>query len=372
VARCDGPARLDFFDLAALSWEIVCEATQDGYFRFVNSSWTRILGWSTQEMVGRHYRDFLHPDDIAETAAAQSMAAHGEVRDFFNRYRHRDGHYVWLEWRGQAWGVHQVGVARAVPDPRPPGSLDDRGAMASLLQASVQSGVIQVWFQPIVSIPDREVRGYEALLRRIVPGEAPQDAGQWLPLIASMGLMTDLSHFVVKQTVHFLSRLPKDAWVSINVTAEELTKGDVAQTIAVEAAAAGVSASRIAVELGDRRPLISEGSVLDALHRCTAEGVRLFMDDFGTSYAALAHLRTYPITGLKLDRSFVSALPHKRPLAVATGVARLAQQLGLLGIAEGVESEGQEKWLVESGWTLAQGWLYGAAAPAARHLGPGN
>jgi PAS domain S-box-containing protein len=365
-----GVQRLTFTDLAAASWDLVCEVDATGQFIYVNDSWERILGWPASDLLGRNYSDFLHADDVDETRAAQALAERGAVRDFFNRYRHRDGRYVWMEWRGGPWAHHQVGVARPMPNPPadPTTGTPRVGAMALLLGSQIDSGAIQVWFQPIVEIPNRRVCGFEALLRRVGSGQSGEPAAQWLPIVESLGLMGLLTPTVIKQAISFLSACPENIWVSMNASAQELSREDFYQCVDDQLAVSNVDPRRLGIEISEHLPVLADKRVVETLNRCADQGIRLLMDDFGTSYAALAHLRDYPVAGLKLDRSFVSSLPDERATALAIGVTRLAKQLGLEGIAEGVETAEQERALLKCGWNSAQGWLYGQARPADEQL----
>jgi sensor c-di-GMP phosphodiesterase-like protein len=92
-------------------------------------------------------------------------------------------------------------------------------------------------------------------------------------------------------------------------------------------------------------------------------GVSWWVDDFGTGYSSIAHLRDLPIAGLKLDRSFTAGVTVEESHAtrLARGVAGLALGLGLLTVAEGIETIEQERVLAAQGWSVGQGWLYGRA-----------
>jgi PAS domain S-box-containing protein len=353
------------FALAELSWDdLVCEVA-DGVFTYVNPVWRHVLGWKSEDILGHHFREFLHPSDVEPTQSALELSRSGEVRDFVNRYRHRDGRYVWLEWRGRPWGERQLGVGHLVSAPSVEATTrGDRSAMSQALEADIASGRIQVWFQPVVKLPQRSICGYEALLRRVSRSGKVLPAGEWLPLIESVGLMTTLTSLVVQAATDFVAMIPAPQWVAINGSIEELGQEAFADELLESLARRSVDPRRMVVEISEHLPVSGDSAVDATARRCADAGVHLFMDDFGTSYAALTHLRDYPISGLKLDRSFVADLPGKRPERLVKGVQRLARDLAIVGIAEGVETVEQERSLMKAGWTYAQGWLYGAAQPA--------
>ena len=104
----------------------------------------------------------------------------------------------------------------------------------------------------------------------------------------------------------------------------------------------------------------------DHFIRLVDSGVGLWADDFGTGFSSVSHLRDLPLTGLKLDKSFTSAMTNQDSTAfrIASGLAGLSEGLGLQTVAEGVETVEQAQLVTAAGWSLGQGWLFGKPAPA--------
>ena len=127
----------------------------------------------------------------------------------------------------------------------------------------------------------------------------------------------------------------------------------------------GVPGHWLELELTERMLMDDVGDVKRTLQQLKALGMRVSVDDFGTGYSSLAHLKEFPIDGMKIDRSFVRDLPRQRgSVAIARAVMQMAQGLSLTVVAEGVENEEQRRFLVEHGCDLLQGELISLPLPA--------
>jgi PAS domain S-box-containing protein len=349
--------------LASLTSHLVSETNATGLFVFVNPEWEKQLGWSPQQMLGHHFGEFLHPDDLTETVAIRDTIDVLPPEGFSNRFRHRQGHYVRLMWRGVALPEARVGVATVVERLATEQSHAYRYRLGARLAQEVQEGAIQLWFQPVVALPSRSLCGFEGLLRRVSNDEV-KPAADWLPLVEALGLLSQLTDFVFDSAVEFAIHCPDHFWVGINASQQELVSPDFATRLLGKIEANGLSPGRIALEVSEHVPLQENLSLTESITSCAEGGVSIFMDDFGTSYAALSHLRDYPVSGVKLDKSFVDGVAtDRRTRRLARGVADLARRTHMVSIAEGVETRKQEKALIRSGWTHGQGWLYSPAVP---------
>jgi EAL domain-containing protein (putative c-di-GMP-specific phosphodiesterase class I) len=130
---------------------------------------------------------------------------------------------------------------------------------------------------------------------------------------------------------------------------------------------AGVDAHRLHLEVTETALLQVTDTVRDTMEQLAGLGVAWWVDDFGTGFSSISHLRDLPISGLKLDRTFTAGLTLNDTHAtrLAQGLAGLAAGLGLQTVAEGVETIEQVNVLMSQGWQMGQGWLYGQAAPPA-------
>ena len=236
----------------------------------------------------------------------------------------------------------------------------------SEIREGLEHGQFVAYYQPIVSLPDGAVIGHEALARWKHPERGLLAPGAFLDAAEESGLIAGIGQAMLEQVCELISAHPEvPGAISINVSAVQLaTRGwsdDVMRVINFY----GIDPRRIVVEVTETAVLsaIDEASLdLEALRRL---GIGVHVDDFGTGYSSIALLRDLPVTGIKLDRSFVSNLTpgESSANALAAGVAGLAEGLHLRGIAEGIETHEQVHLLVSLGWHVGQGYLFGRPAP---------
>ena len=148
-------------------------------------------------------------------------------------------------------------------------------------------------------------------------------------------------------------------FVSVNVSPRQLRKGDLPDIVAECLRETGLPASCLHLELTETAVISDELQAAAMLARLHSTGVKVWLDDFGTGFSGLSHLRRVPVDGVKIDRSFVADLQRDPDdLALTTAIIAMAHSLGITVVAEGVEKEAQYNLLAERGCDLVQGyWL---------------
>ncbi|MGL6291795.1 MAG: putative bifunctional diguanylate cyclase/phosphodiesterase [Silanimonas sp.] len=225
------------------------------------------------------------------------------------------------------------------------------------------------FYQPIVSIANGAVLGYEALLRWHRPDGTLRAPGTFLGLAEETGMIEEIDWRMYAGALGDLMRLtPSHAYVSVNLSPRHLLAPDFATRFLALVRDQRAQPSRVCVEvtegaLIDRKDLAR--AALETLHRA---GVRIMLDDFGTGYSALSYLQHFPLHGLKIDRSFASALDGggearsgSRPIIRA--IVAMAASLELEVVSEGIETEEQRKALWTLGIRQGQGYHFGRPAP---------
>ena len=225
------------------------------------------------------------------------------------------------------------------------------------------------YYQPIVSIANGAVLGYEALLRWHRPDGTVRAPGAFLSLAEETGMIEEIDWRMYAGAIGDLVHLtPSHAYVSVNLSPRHLLAPDFATRFLTLVADQGAHPSRVCVEvtegaLIDRKDLAR--AALETLHRA---GVRIMLDDFGTGYSALSYLQHFPLHGLKIDRSFATALESgaesrggSRPIIRA--IVAMAASLELEVVSEGIETEEQRKALWTLGIRQGQGYHFGRPAP---------
>ena len=157
-----------------------------------------------------------------------------------------------------------------------------------------------------------------------------------------------------------------DVPVAVNLSSMQFRANGFVDAVAEVLREEGVPGHWLELELTERMLMDDVGDVKRTLQQLKGLNMRVSVDDFGTGYSSLAHLKEFPIDGMKIDRSFVRDLPHQRgSVAIARAVVQMAQGLSLTVVAEGVETEDQRRFLLQQGCDLLQGELISKPLPAA-------
>ncbi len=223
-----------------------------------------------------------------------------------------------------------------------------------------------VHYQPIVTLADRRVAGHEALVRWQHPTRGLVPPAGFLPTAEDSGLIVSIGQHMLDQVCELLATRPDlPGSISVNLSPVQLARADWLEAFTDTVTRHGVDPRRIIVELTETAVMSLLPTTISELTTLRALGVGLHVDDFGTGFSSISLLRDLPVTGLKLDASFVWDLSEDDDTASAlsTGLAGLVNGLHLTGIAEGVETEDQHRVLLRQGWNRAQGYLYARPSP---------
>jgi EAL domain-containing protein (putative c-di-GMP-specific phosphodiesterase class I) len=238
------------------------------------------------------------------------------------------------------------------------------------LRVALETGRLEVHYQPQVDLVSGRVRGVEALARWTHPQLGPVPPPEFVAIAEETGLIGPLGAHVLDAACRQLAawrRQGLDLIVSVNVSVHQLEAPDFAQQTLDAVRAAGLPPHALCVEITESAIMGAGPGPLQALEALKAAGIYVAIDDFGTGYSSLAALKRLPVEVLKVDRSFVDGLgTDSDDTAIVSSVMSLAHAMGLHVIAEGVETPLQADGLLGLGCTMAQGWLYApAVAPEA-------
>ena len=239
-----------------------------------------------------------------------------------------------------------------------------RLSIESGLERALRSAQFKMVYQPIVTAGEGTVLGYEALVRWQSPeyGEIPPT--EFVPIAEETGLILDIGDWIARQALKDCRRW-NGPYVSINLSARQFLRHNVAERLLRYAADANVSPDRIQIELTETAIIDDVQRAANNLKILRKAGVRVAVDDFGTGYSSLSYLHQFAIDSIKIDKSFVDRITSDRQSAIiVASVARLARSLGISVVAEGVETEAQRLVLTMAGCEMLQGYLFGRPVPA--------
>lgn len=225
-------------------------------------------------------------------------------------------------------------------------------------------------YQPKVALPSGQIIGIEALLRCTNPAFEHSPIEDVIELADESGLMKELSYWVMdeacRQLVKWRNLGLARGKMCINLCASDLTDPDFPGIFDILLSGAGVDPSEIEIEITEREALDVEQRGIGVLTALRSRGAELVLDDFGTGYSALSYLRDLPVTCVKIDKSFFTHIPDNlQSCAIVSAIINLASALGLLVVAEGVETEAQAAFLTSIKCDAMQGYLVSPPLPAA-------
>lgn len=237
------------------------------------------------------------------------------------------------------------------------------------LRAAINQGQLELHYQPKVSLRSGRIVGAEALIRWRHAERGMISPGVFIPLAEETGMIHEIGSWVLDEACRQIG-----AWknaglimppVAVNLSARQFDRRLPARILGV-LDRHGVLPEQIMLEITESLLVGGADNVVAIMNELVAMGLALALDDFGTGYSSLAYLKKFPISTLKIDRSFVIGLPHEEnDCAIARAIVTMAQQLRQEIVAEGVETQEQMAFLRDLGCDQLQGYLFSPAVSAA-------
>jgi EAL domain-containing protein (putative c-di-GMP-specific phosphodiesterase class I) len=252
---------------------------------------------------------------------------------------------------------------------------DDRSSLRRLslvgeLKGALDRDELVLHYQPMVDPSTGGIQTIEALVRWNRGGAGLVPPGEFIPVAEDSGLIVGIGAWVLRTACADLARLRSigeigdEVRVSVNLSPVQLMDAGVVDAVAGALRSSGLPARCLWLEVTESAVMADLGQALQTMNRLKALGVTLAMDDFGTGQSSLSHIaRMLPVDVLKLDRSFVQAIENPRERAIVAAVAALGEALGLITVAEGIESAEVAADLAEIGYDLGQGFHWFRPAP---------
>ena len=232
------------------------------------------------------------------------------------------------------------------------------------LHSVIRSGRLRVVYQPIVNLTTGRVEGLEALARLTMPDGREIPPPVFVGIAESTGAALTLDTAVLTRALEDLrwldERCPAPLCIAVNLSASEVTHPGLVRIIRRLLDDAGVDPARLTLEVTETAVVKDLEAARAQLQELRELGVRIDIDDFGTGYSSMAYLHSLPISGIKIDRSFVQGVFMDANQALITeGMIRMGNALGLRVIGEGIEEAAQWERMRELGCDAAQGYFFG-------------
>ncbi|HWU00465.1 MAG TPA: EAL domain-containing protein [Terriglobales bacterium] len=236
------------------------------------------------------------------------------------------------------------------------------------LRKAIDRNEFQLYFQPVVSLADEQIAGFEALIRWQSPERGFVTPDKFVPLAEDTGLIVPIGRWVIAEACRAVSRFqqaldqqgrPQRIRVAINVTKLQMQSPDFFNDLLQDMKTHGVVADQLKIELTEGVLIDDHDFAIAWINHCKELGLRVSLDDFGTGYSSLGYLHRFPLDELKIDRSFTQTmLQQERSMEIVRAVVGLAKGLDLQIVAEGVEEEAHLRMLQSLGCDYGQGYYF--------------
>jgi diguanylate cyclase (GGDEF)-like protein len=239
---------------------------------------------------------------------------------------------------------------------------------AAMFQA-VREGEFMLYYQPIVGSRSRRIEGFEALMRWKHPTLGMVPPVRFIPIAETNGLINMLGAWALKSALaqirQFEEVARRELYISVNISPRQFRNDRFLSVLDDALALSGTPGSKLVLEITEGTLMVDPAHAESILGKMAERQARIAIDDFGTGYSSLAYLKRFPISVLKIDRAFIKDLPDStKDAAICNAVLDLAKHLGLAVVAEGVETEGQLRYVESRGCDYVQGYLTGKPMPA--------
>jgi diguanylate cyclase (GGDEF)-like protein/PAS domain S-box-containing protein len=235
------------------------------------------------------------------------------------------------------------------------------------LRKAVEAQRWTLHYQPVIDLATGRMVGVEALIRWIEPDGTMVPPLEFIPLAEDLGLIEQIGDWVVRELAYQVTawkELEIDLEVGFNLSPRQFWQPDLAERIVREIRVSGIDPSRVLVEVTESSAMMDPDRAQEILVELNEQGFAIAIDDFGTGYSSLSRLREMPVRVLKIDRSFVSNVDtDPQSASIVTAFLELARGLGMVTLAEGIETAEELAFLRERGCTLGQGFYFSKPVP---------
>ncbi|WP_260609760.1 EAL domain-containing protein [Sphingomonas sp. IC081] len=236
----------------------------------------------------------------------------------------------------------------------------ERQQLEQDLRDAIAAGALELHYQPQVHTTTERITGFEALLRWKHPRHGYLSPAKFVPVAEETGLVAEIGEWALRRACRDMAGWPGEVRVAVNVSPLQFSNPDLPKIVKRAIADAGISSSRLELEITESVFLGEDKSTEDMFAALKGVGVRLALDDFGTGYSSLGYLKKAPFDKIKIDQSFVrgATIEGSRNGAIIASIVSLAEALGMETTAEGVETLDELDLVRLLGCSHIQGYIY--------------
>ncbi|WP_428687299.1 putative bifunctional diguanylate cyclase/phosphodiesterase [Roseibium sp.] len=234
-------------------------------------------------------------------------------------------------------------------------------AVETALQRANLEEEFEVHFQPVVSLPDRTIIGFEALARWHSPSLGEVRPDRFIPIAERTGFVHNLTPFLFAKALKQIKALPGDLCLAFNLSGHDITSPDTVDTLLEIIRSHELPPQMVTFEITETAVISSYDAAEKSLRKLKTAGAKTALDDFGTGYSSLGYLHRLPIDCVKIDRSFLAGIEDPADEGVVRSIIEMCRSLQMLCVVEGVETRGQLDLVEKLQCRLVQGDLFSGA-----------
>ncbi|WP_436915196.1 EAL domain-containing protein [Acinetobacter gandensis] len=235
------------------------------------------------------------------------------------------------------------------------------------LRKAIQNNELVVYYQPKINFRNKDIYGFEALVRWNHPEKGLIPPGLFIPLAEQTSLISDIGRIVLQKTakqIRLWNNLGyNNICVSVNIVAQQIRRGQLLNDLDQAIDDNQIDGSSLELEITESSLIENSDSVRNLLDEIKKRKINISLDDFGTGYSSLSYLADFPIDILKIDRSFVSKIGENKQQAIVSAMIAMGKAMGMTVVAEGIETEQQMQYLQDLDCDIAQGYLFSKPLP---------
>lgn len=255
--------------------------------------------------------------------------------------------------------------AQSVFAPRTGDSGETSSPLKAELRHAVERDELVLHYHPIIDLREGRVSSFEALMRWKHPNRGMIPPSEFIPIAEETGFIIQMGSWALIRACTDAKDWPEQIMVSVNLSAVQIERCDVYEMVTKALADTGFEPQRLQLEITETVLMRDQERAQEVLKKLHALGVTITLDDFGTCFATLNYLRSFPFKKIKIDRSFVRDIPeHHDCVAIVKSVGDLARELKMRSVAEGVETAASLATVRDAGYDEAQGFYFSPPVPA--------
>jgi EAL domain-containing protein (putative c-di-GMP-specific phosphodiesterase class I) len=242
------------------------------------------------------------------------------------------------------------------------------------LRRAIDQQQLELYYQPIVSLQEKKLVGFEALLRWNHPENGLISPDVFIPMAEETNLIYQIGQWLLSEACQQLSQWKANSAIRmplsmhVNISSKQLKEAQLIDRLVATVRAYNITPDELKLEVTESNLMENTHHSLQLLNQLKQFGFKLCIDDFGTGYSSLSYLNKFPVDTLKVDRSFVSQInnpENNTSISITNSIITLAHSLGVKVVAEGVEGLYHLAWLQQQKCDYGQGFLFSKPLPAA-------